>query len=59
MAAGQFIQGGIQFTRLEGFTDFDFLPAIPPVGTGVVEDILRLGFGLSLWWAFFGLILEL
>jgi hypothetical protein len=59
MAAGQFVQGGIQFTRLEGFTGFDLLPALPPVGAGVIEYILRLWFGLSLRGAFLGLILEL
>ncbi len=59
MAAGQFIKGSIQFARLEGFADFDFLPTIPPVGTGVIEDILPLWFGLSLWGAFLGLILKL
>ena len=58
MAAGQFIQGSIQFARLESLTDFYLLPAIPPVGTGAVEDILRLWLGLSLWRAFLGLILK-
>ena len=59
MAAGQLIQGGIQLARLEGFADFYLLPAFPPVCAGVVEDILLLRFGLSLWRAFFGFILEL
>jgi hypothetical protein len=58
MAAGQFIQGGIKFARLEGFADFDLLPTFPPVGAGVVKDILRLGFRLSLRWTFLGFILE-
>jgi hypothetical protein len=59
MAAGQFIQGGIQFTRLEGFAGLDLLPAFPPVGAGVIEYILRLWFGLSLRRTFLGLILKL
>jgi hypothetical protein len=58
MATGQFVQGCIEFARLEGVTNFDPLPAFPPVGAGVVEDILLLGFGLTLWGAFLGLILE-
>jgi len=58
MAAGQFIQGSIEFARLEGFADFDLLPTIPPVSAGVIEYILLLRIGLSLWGTFLGLILE-
>ena len=49
MAAGQFIERGIQFARLKGFADLYFLAAFPPVRAGVVEDILLLWLGLSLW----------
>ena len=59
MAAGQFVKGGIQLARLEGFADLYLLPAFPPVCTGVVEDILLLWLGLPLWRTFFGLILKL
>jgi hypothetical protein len=58
MAAGQFVKRGIQFSRLEGFTNFYFLTAIPPVGAGVIEYILRLWLGLPLWGTFFSFILE-
>jgi len=58
MAAGQFVKGSIQFTRLESFTDFYLLPTIPPVGAGVIEYILRLWFRLSLRRAFLCFILE-
>jgi hypothetical protein len=59
MAAGQFIKGGIELARLEGFANLDLLPAFPPVGAGIVEHVLLLRFGLALWRAFLGLILEL
>ena len=59
MAAGQFVEGGIQFARLEGFSDLYLLAAFPPVCAGVVEDILLLRLGLSLWRAFFGFIFQL
>jgi len=49
MAAGQFVERGIQFARLEGFTDLYFLAAFPPVCAGVVKDILLLRLRLSLW----------
>jgi hypothetical protein len=58
MAAGQFIQGGIQFAWLKGIADFNLLPALPPIGAGVIEYVLRLWLGLSLWGTLFGLILE-
>jgi hypothetical protein len=58
MATGQFIKGGIQFARFEGFANLDLLPAIPPVGAGIIENILPLGVGLPLGSAFFGLIFE-
>ena len=58
MAAGQFVEGGIQFARFEGFSDLYLLAAFPPVCAGVVEDILLLRLRLSLWQAFLGLILK-
>jgi len=58
MAAGQFVEGRVQFARLEGFANFDLLPAIPPVGAGSIENVLLVRFRLSLLRAFFGLILE-
>jgi hypothetical protein len=42
MFARQFIQGGVQFARFECFANLDLLPAFPPVGAGIGEDILRL-----------------
>ncbi|MFZ5819687.1 MAG: hypothetical protein ACOYYJ_07285 [Chloroflexota bacterium] len=58
MAAGQFVERRVQFARLEGFADFDFLPAVPPVGAGGIENVLLVRFRLSLLRAFFALILE-
>jgi len=59
MAAGQFVEGGIQFARLESFANFYFLATFPPVCAGVVKDILLLRLRLSLWRTFFGFILKL
>ncbi|MFZ5911548.1 MAG: hypothetical protein ACOYYU_16160 [Chloroflexota bacterium] len=58
MAAGQFVERRVQFARLEGFADFDLLPAVPPVGAGGIEYVLSVWFRLTLLRAFFGLILE-
>jgi hypothetical protein len=44
---------------LELFARLNFLPAFPPVGTGVGEDILRHLLWLALLRAFFALIFEL
>jgi hypothetical protein len=38
--AVQLVQIGIQITRPEGFTDFDLLAPIPPIGIAYVEDTL-------------------
>jgi hypothetical protein len=43
---------------LEGLANLDLLPALPPVGAGMIEHILLLWVGLSLWGAFLGFILE-
>jgi len=58
MAAGQFVEGGIQFARLEGFAYFNLLPAFPPVCAGVIKDVLLLRLRLSLWRTFFGFIFQ-
>jgi len=58
MAAGQFVERGIQFARFEGFANLYFLAAFPPICAGVVEDILLLRLRLSLWRAFLGVILK-
>ncbi|GAB4504753.1 MAG: hypothetical protein Fur0043_17470 [Anaerolineales bacterium] len=58
MPPGQFVERGIEFARLEGFTNLDFLPAFPPVGAGGIEDILAGWFRLPLLGAFLSLILE-
>ncbi len=40
MTAGQFVERGVEFTRLEGLADFDFLATVPPMGVLFVEDSL-------------------
>jgi len=57
--AGQFIERGVELAGQEGLAGLDLLPAFPPVGVGVREDILLLRGGLALLGAFLGFILEL
>jgi hypothetical protein len=41
LLASQFVQRRVEAARLEGLARFDLLPAFPPLGVGVREDILR------------------
>ena len=59
MLAGQFVERGVELARAEGFSRLDLLPAFPPVGVGVREDVLLLGRGLALLRTFFGFIFQL
>ena len=43
LLAGELVEGSIQATRAEGFTGLDLLAALPPLGVGVRENILRGG----------------
>jgi hypothetical protein len=56
LAPGQFIQGGIQLAGIEGLADFDLLAALPPVGAGILEDILFRGFRRALLFGLFGIL---
>jgi hypothetical protein len=38
------IKGGVQPAGFEGLTGFYFLSPIPPMGSGVLEDVLPGGF---------------
>jgi hypothetical protein len=40
MLAGHLIQRGVQLSGLKGLSGFDPLPAIPPAGGLVFEEIL-------------------
>ena len=59
MFAGQFIQGGVEATRLEGLARLDLLTALPPLCVGVRENVLRGGLRRSMLLILLDLILEL
>jgi len=58
MFAGQFVERGVELARAEGFAGLDLLPAFPPVGVGVREDVLLLRRGLALLRTFLGFIFQ-
>ena len=48
MLAGQLVEGCVQPARAEGLAGLDLLPALPPLGVGVREHVLRHGLRRSL-----------
>jgi len=47
--SSEFVEGGIQFARLEGLASLDLLPALPPVRVGACKNfLLGDGFGVAL-----------
>ncbi len=41
MLAGQLVQRRVEAARLEGLAGLDLLTALPPLGIGMREDVLR------------------
>lgn len=59
LSARQFIEWGINGTRLECLACLNLLTTLPPICAGLVRNILWRRFGLSLFETFFYILVKI